>query len=241
MGYKNLGSYLSNYNVQIPDYLQQFLGDYKQSPYLGTMIGDLRKSSREDFGRGLGDIGGFFSSGGRFGSGAMRGEMGRAQDKWQRGLDSQVAGMKQGDLEGWRNRGLQAAGIQSASDQSARGDIAQGYSADQQRKAAAMAARIQKEIALIRDATARAGLAQQGRFGTWDRNFMQSKFDAEFPYWSLGQASSAMFPWLSGFGESSGYSMNPYQDPFGSMVGGGLGGAAMGYGMANPNGKTSTA
>ena len=237
MGYKNLGGYLKNYNVNVPDYMQQFLGSYNQSPYLNDMIGEMRQSSSEDFGRGLGQIGGFFSEGGRYGGGAMRDQMGESQNKWQRGLDAQVGGMRQNDLEGWRNRGLQAAGIQSQADQSARGNIAQGYSADQQKAASIYNSNMNETIARMQAQTAANALGQAGRFGTWDRNFQQSTFDAQFPYWSMGQAAQAMYPDLQGFGTTTGYNQSPYQDPWGSAASGGLGGGMMGYGMMYPNGR----
>lgn len=244
MSYKRLGNQLQNYQQSVPDWLQQFLGEYESDPYQSTVLDELTRRSDQNFGQSMGQMASYFGGAGRDGSGIMGRSMGDAAAENAQRLRGDMGGLMSQDRQSWLQRALEASGILGGIQQTGMGGMAQGYSADQSRKATIGAANIGADASRYQtDAYRDIGMGNLGMnkdFGTWDRQYQSDMM----PYNQLNMLGTGAGGLMGAFGQnnSSGTNTNPGTGSKGGnalsgAVQGGMGGGMMGWGMNSGGGS----
>ncbi len=242
MSYRQLGQQLGNYQQAIPDWLQQFFGEYSADPYQGAVLDEMQRRSSDTFGQNLGQMASYFGGAGRGGSGMMGRSMSDATAENQQRLRGDISGLLSGDYQGFMGRQMDAAGLMSGLQQTGMGGMAAGYGADQARQAQIRSAQIGADASRYQtDAYRNIGMGNLGMnrdFGTWDRQYQSDMM----PYQQLNLLGSGVGGLMSPYATnqtSGSQTMQPGGSKLGNMAQGAAGGGMMGYGMGGGKGGGS--
>lgn len=252
MGYQQLQNKLQNYQQEVPEWLNQFFGDYSASPYQGAVLDEIQRRSQDSLGRNLGQVAGYYGNAGRMGGGMMGRTMRDTTAENMSQERGQMAGLMNQDYQGWLQRALQAAGIMGGIQQTGMAGTASGYGADQQRAATIGAANIGLEgtkyasdnslkAALANAAASRYGtdayrdigmgnLNMNRQFGFMDRDYRGQMM----PYEQLSMLGQGIGPIIGAYGPTSqsgtSYSYGPQMSTGSGLAQGILGGGLAGMG-----------
>jgi hypothetical protein len=111
MSYRQLQGRLQNYQQAIPEYLQQFFGEYSADPYQGAVLDEYERRNADTFGQNLGQMASYFGGAGRMGGGMMGRSMSDATAENQQRLRGDIGGLLSGDYNNFMQRQMEAAGL----------------------------------------------------------------------------------------------------------------------------------
>jgi hypothetical protein len=255
MGYQGLQRRLQNYEQSVPEWLQQFMGDYSASPFNDAVLNEIQRRSGDSLNRNLGQVASYYGGAGRGGGGMMGKTMRDVSAENMQRERGDMAGLLNQDYQGWLQRALGASQILGGIQQAGMGGTAQGYGADQSRIASMYGSdRSLEGVKYASDNSLRAAIeaANASRYGTdayrdigmgnlnmnrqfgfLDRDYRASMM----PWQQLALAGQGIGPILGAYGpRTQSGTQTTWGQPIGiggSTAQGFLGGGLMGLGGKN--------